>query len=246
MTEYIFISPHLDDAVLSCGAIIHTLTRQQHHSVEIWTLFAGDIPEGPLSPFAREIHERWNTGELAPQIRRAEDKLACERLGATARQLTYPDCIYRLRAGSDQPVIMKNEDLFSQENASQDPLIDEITQKLIKNIPSESILILPLGVGNHLDHLIARTAAEKLPHTRYYYADYPYSGEHPDEIPKKLPAMTECISFPMNNQTIAAWQYAVEAYTSQISTFWSSLSQMYQAIEDYAHSKIGNCLWKSN
>ena len=246
MTEYLILSPHLDDAVLSCGAIIYDLIHQQQHNVEIWTLFAGDPPDGSLSPFAHELHERWNTGDRAPLIRRAEDKLACERLGATPRHLTYPDCVYRLRTGSDQPLIMRNEDLFLHGFIAEIPLVEEITQKLQKNISANSILLLPLGVGNHIDHLITRAAGEKLSNSKYYYADFPYSGEHAEDIPLKIPKTATRIHYPVNNQAVAAWQYAVEAYTSQISTFWPSLNEMYQAIEYYSHSDIGNCLWKSD
>lgn len=244
MTEYIFISPHLDDAVLSCGAIIYYLIHQQHHTVEIWTIFAGDPPEGPLSPFAKQLHERWNTGGRAPIIRRAEDKIACNRLGATARHFAYPDCIYRFHPKTDQHLISKNDDLFGQISPEEIPLIEEIAQKLQKEIPPTSVLVLPLGVGGHIDHIITRQAAEKLSFVKYYCADFPYAGDHPEDIPQKLPAGAKSFRFPLNNQTLATWQYAVEAYSSQVSTFWPALSEMYQAIELYSHSEVGNCLWK--
>ncbi|MBA4379671.1 MAG: PIG-L family deacetylase, partial [Anaerolinea sp.] len=56
--RWIYISPHLDDAVLSCGGLIW----EQSHAgtqVEIWTVCTGDPPEGPLSPFAEVLHAEW-------------------------------------------------------------------------------------------------------------------------------------------------------------------------------------------
>jgi LmbE family N-acetylglucosaminyl deacetylase len=244
MTQYIFLSPHLDDAVLSCGAVIYDLIHQKHESVEIWTIFAGAPPEGPISTFAKQIHERWNTGDQADAKRRAEDDLACERLDATPRHLAYPDCIYRFHVHSDVHLIMNNDDLFGEVSPEEEPLINEIAHLLQKEIPPGSRIVLPLGVGSHIDHLITRQAAEKLSLEKYYYADFPYAGGHPEEIARKLPGGAKLHPFQVGKPGLTAWQYAAEAYTSQVSTFWSSLGRMYQAIQDYSRSELGHCLWK--
>ncbi len=244
MAEYIFLSPHLDDAVLSCGAIIYDLIHQHHKTVEIWTIFSGDIPGGPLSPFAAELHQRWNTGLEAPKTRRNEDELACSRLGSKPVYLMYPDCIYRQRQKSTKPLIEKNEDLFALNVTEESILVGELTDRLTKVLPEQSTLILPLGVGHHIDHLITRAVGENLPKSKYFYADFPYAGDRPEEIKSTLPSKAIRIPFPLNNQALSAWQYAVEAYTSQISSFWSTISEMYRAIESYAFSEMGNSLWK--
>jgi len=41
--HWIYLSPHLDDAVLSCGGIIWQQV-QSGHQVEIWTICAADPP----------------------------------------------------------------------------------------------------------------------------------------------------------------------------------------------------------
>jgi LmbE family N-acetylglucosaminyl deacetylase len=245
MEEYIFLSPHLDDAVLSCGAIIHELVQQHHTNVEIWTIFSGDIPPHPLSSFAAGLHQRWNTGMEAPRMRREEDELACGRLGVKSEYLMYPDCIYRLRQENGTPLIEKNEDLFSLRPSDESALINELAGKLKKLVPPDANLVLPLGIGNHIDHLVTRAAGEKLPNKIYFFADFPDSGDHPEKIQQTLPPSAHYHKFPVNNQALAAWQYAVEAYTSQISTFWSSMSAMYHAIESYSLSENGNCLWQA-
>src|SRR6185369_4067513 len=101
MTIHLFLSPHLDDAVLSCGATIHSLTRSGA-SVLILTVTAGQPPESlPESPLVRELHERWRTGENAPAARVEEDRKAVESLGAQVYHMDVPDCIYRTVMGSD-------------------------------------------------------------------------------------------------------------------------------------------------
>jgi LmbE family N-acetylglucosaminyl deacetylase len=49
--RWIYLSPHFDDAVLSCGGLIFEQARQGI-PIEIWTIFAGNPPPGPLSMFA--------------------------------------------------------------------------------------------------------------------------------------------------------------------------------------------------
>ena len=68
---WIYLSPHFDDAVLSCGGLIWEQVRRGER-VEIWTVCAGAIPPGPLSPFAAELHARWGTGMASVEARRAE------------------------------------------------------------------------------------------------------------------------------------------------------------------------------
>jgi Uncharacterized proteins, LmbE homologs len=245
MKKIIYLSPHLDDAVLSCGAILWEQVRQ-HKPVEVWTIFAGDPPSQTISPLAQEIHERWRTGAQAPTLRRAEDQLACERLNVTPVHLSFPDCIYRTRPGTDQPLIEKNEELFGPLPESQEALLQQLTAHLKKTLPQDSILVLPLVIGNHIDHQLTRKAGELLAPDCYYYADFPYAGDHPEELEARLPENSAVYHFPISNQALSTWQYAAEAYTSQISTFWPSLSGMYTAIDAYAKSAIGNCLWQSH
>jgi len=56
--DWVFLSPHLDDAVLSCGGFIFELI-QKGERVEICTICAGDPPPGELSPLAEMLHQRW-------------------------------------------------------------------------------------------------------------------------------------------------------------------------------------------
>ena len=69
--RWIYLSPHLDDIVLSCGGMVWQQV-QAGDVVEIWTIFSGDAPPGPLAGFAQELHARWQTGPEASAVRRAE------------------------------------------------------------------------------------------------------------------------------------------------------------------------------
>ncbi|MRR32548.1 PIG-L family deacetylase, partial [bacterium] len=103
--QWIYLSPHLDDAVLSCGGMIAE-QASGGDSIQIWTICAGAPPAGRLSPFARKLHQRWGTGRDAIKVRRLEDRAACQRLGAVSRHFPIPDCIYRQDPITGRPLIV--------------------------------------------------------------------------------------------------------------------------------------------
>ena len=53
---------------------------KQGEMVSIWTVCAGEPPLGDLSPFAKELHARWELGQNAPAQRRIEDKIPANAL----------------------------------------------------------------------------------------------------------------------------------------------------------------------
>src|SRR6185295_1884137 len=106
----IYLSPHLDDAVFSCGGMIHRHIRAGGRVVVV-TVCTGDPPPGLLSDFAESLHERWQAQAKAPAApaevvrqRRNEDLDALAALGAQAVHLDVPDCIYRLSPASGRPL----------------------------------------------------------------------------------------------------------------------------------------------
>ena len=59
--RWIYLSPHFDDAVLSCGGLIWEQT-QKGTQVEIWTINAGDPVDEPGSAMIARVHAMWQTG----------------------------------------------------------------------------------------------------------------------------------------------------------------------------------------
>jgi LmbE family N-acetylglucosaminyl deacetylase len=85
----VVLSTHLDDAVLSVGAWIHAQVRAGHR-VEVLTVL-GDDPDStePSSPWDRRVGFR-TQGEAA-RVRRDEDHMACELLGAMPTVFPWGD-----------------------------------------------------------------------------------------------------------------------------------------------------------
>ena len=94
--RWIYLSPHLDDAVLSAGGLIHDQAKSGI-PVEIWTFMSGYPPEGEFSQFAELQHHMWGfpSAEAAVSTRREEDERAAAIVGASAVHLDFLDCIYR-------------------------------------------------------------------------------------------------------------------------------------------------------
>jgi len=240
---YVFLSPHFDDAILSCGAFIRSLT-QRGANVTIMTVMGGNLPDPlPKSPLIEELHARWGVGENPIESRKAEDKRAASYLGALTAVITIPDCVYRAHDGV--ALYQTNESLFGAVHP-QDPahdlfFIDEVTtETFIKAV------YVPLGVGGHVDHILVRDAGIHLhdqhpPFEVWFYEEYPYSenAQKLAEAQDNFPRPIESVVHKQKPSYMRAKWEAIACYESQISTFWATLSDMKKSVE--AHMRvIGN------
>jgi LmbE family N-acetylglucosaminyl deacetylase len=242
----IYLSPHLDDAVFSCGGWIWEQTNQGQE-VEIWTICAGDPPLGPLSDLAAVLHHDWQLGVEAVQIRRQEDQQACRVLGAQPRYFSFRDCIYRTNP-SGEPLYQTVEDLFGGLDPRETGLIAEVSEQLAAELPLEVEVIAPLGIGNHVDHDMARKAASRLDRPVIYYADYPYARE--GEGQRILRFLEESPDWrahylEISEEGIAHWTKAALQYGSQISSFWSDSAQLEAEIRQFSEISGGIRLWET-
>lgn len=168
----VYVSPHLDDAVLSCGGGIAARVRRGE-SVLVATLAAGDAPRD-LSDLAQALHKQWGLGPDA-SARRAEDAHACRRLGADYWHGALPDCIYRMDPGNRVPLYRTLAEVYARPHPA-DTAFDAWRDQ-IRTLPPADTVVAPLGVGGHVDHRLVRRAAEDV-HGKslFYYEDFPYAS----------------------------------------------------------------------
>ena len=250
--EWIYLSPHLDDVALSCGGLVWE-QRRSGLAVSIWTVCAGDPPPGPLSPFAQSLHERWQVGVEAVELRRLEDIAACAVLGAAYRHMQVPDCIYRHGNVSREVLYTSESAIFGQLNPEEDVVVDQLCTELLEILPHEAALACPLALGGHVDHRLTRAVIEKVMQSRlhnsgldlWYYADYPYARNELQSLAdlNETPGWSMQV-YPVNADALHAWQRAVAAYTSQISTFWQDLNEMGADLQGYTSHSGGVRLWQ--
>jgi LmbE family N-acetylglucosaminyl deacetylase len=249
MSTSIYLSPHLDDAVLSCGALIHKQT-QAGEKVVVITVCAGNPPPGPLTPFTQSLHARWKlTAAEAVASRRTEDVRALQVLGAEPVYLWVPDCIYRT-SPAGEPVVKGEADLFGPLSPLDEPLVSQLATQIADLLPrwEPAQVYAPLSIGRHVDHQLTRRAAEQLGRPLIYVEDYPYAAKNSAEgdwggLTRGLAPQRQ----PVGEDGWAAHCRAVAAYASQISTFWPDEATMRQALRQHltlAEGVLGLKVWR--
>jgi LmbE family N-acetylglucosaminyl deacetylase len=169
-----FISPHFDDAVLSCSELIAAVTDGL-----VVTIFSGGPARvDPLPKWDRECG--FSAGDDVPGLRAAEDAAALACLGATGYGLGLWDAQYRTQTPYWIPEFAAR--LVREMNARRGPTAADIAV-LGKDLVSYKIAscVIPLGIS-HRDHRLAAQACLKLaklkPDIRWLvYEDLPYAVE---------------------------------------------------------------------
>lgn len=243
LMRWIFLSPHYDDAVFSCGGGIWEL-QNAGEEVEVWTICGGQPPQqAVLSPYVQQLHHRWGVGLEAVAQRKAEDAEALKRLGISGFSFSILDCIYRL-SGSGQPLYTSDEALFGELHDHDRALLEPLSEQIAQKIVCPSNLVCPLGVGNHVDHQLTRLAAEMSGVPLWYYAEIPYIFRHPD-WQKDFPLSGyQTHSIPISEVGFEYWLRSVLAYRSQLSTFWESEDNLYQTFSAYWQANPFLRLWQ--
>lgn len=236
--DWIYLAPHLDDVALSCGGLVWE-QAQAGDKVAIWTICAGDPPPGHLSPFAESLHNRWETGGMSMPRRRAEDELSCQRLGASLRHFSIPDCIYRRHPEDGAPLYASEEAIFGPLHTAEADLVASVWEDLVQHLAAGVQLVCPLALGGHVDHRLVRAAAGESGLAHWFYGDYPYV------LKERQAAGLEGVTYPVSLAGVMAWIDSVAAHQSQLSTFWPDLETMREAILDYCRQMGGVRLWKA-
>jgi LmbE family N-acetylglucosaminyl deacetylase len=166
MAETILVvSPHLDDAVLSVGGSIATWTAAGKR-VAIASVYTTGPPLGELAPSMRKFADY--------TTRRAEDAAACAVVGAQTHRLAQIERAFRkpYLTGWSFFATPASRDGFSRLGA-----VTRALDATLAKIAPDRILI-PLGVGNHVDHVEALVAATDATYARgwrdrvWFYEDF--------------------------------------------------------------------------
>lgn len=239
--RWIYISPHLDDAALSAGGLIHEQTRAGIQ-VEIWTVLCGFPPNEGLSPYAQLLHHGWGIASANELIRerRAEDERACQIVGAKPAYFDFLDCIYRRGKSGDW---LYNY-IFAPPHEDETDLPARIAGSISTRLQPTDQLVCQLGLGSHVDHVLVRRAVELLKRPLLYYADIPYLFKAPGELGPHTAGM-KAHAHTVGEAGLKSWQEAVAAYESQISSLFDDPEDMRSKIQKYWYENGGIRLWSS-
>jgi len=241
--RWIYISPHFDDAVLSCGGLIWEQT-QRGIPVEVWTVNAGIPQDGPISELIARVHASWKTGTPSEtvRLRQLEDQEAVKKVGAKSVHLSVIDAIYRQ---TNKGAFLYTNDVFDPVHPQDNRTIIETASQIGSRLEPKDRVLIPLGLGNHVDHIITRRAVEDLNRPVWYYADIPYFFSHADELAPSIKGL-KAKTFAISESGLAAWQAGIQAYGSQLPSLFGNLQNMLSQINEYYLSRNGMILWWKN
>ena len=143
----VFLSPHLDDAVLSCAGAI------RHHVV------LGD----------RVVVATVFSDGANASLRRDEDHAAVASLGAEAVHLGLLDAPERLGIARSHRALVEDADVREADVAAVRHAIHADVHGV-----HDARIYAPLGVGEHVDHRVVHAASCELPGA-VFYEDRPYA-----------------------------------------------------------------------
>jgi LmbE family N-acetylglucosaminyl deacetylase len=216
----VFLSPHADDAVWSCGGRIAALAAAGRR-VLLVTCFDGGTPPEP-GPTV----EPWRH-TLRPALRRGEDQLAARALGVERVSLGLIEAgLRRGRSGFHYPSL---EAVLGSPVADDGPLVPRLAEALRSWLRPEDRLHVPVAQGSHVDHVLVRRAAELLSSacSRDYYEEFPYppapvtSGLSPVLVPVSL----------------EPWVHAGLCYRSQVRALFGDRAGFREALAAWASER---------
>ncbi|MFJ7957778.1 PIG-L deacetylase family protein [Streptomyces sp. NPDC096319] len=189
------LSPHLDDAVLSCGALLGWAGRRA--PVTVASLFTEAAPP-PYTLSARQYLRQTGAVDAEELFaeRRAEDLAVLEALGVVPHHAGLVDGLFR-RLPAPRPGTARLARLLPElahvyptyrlhlargrVSARDAGTLRAVGEAIEALLPARSggLVLAPLGVGGHADHVLVRTAAERSGRRVVYYSDFPYNQNAP-------------------------------------------------------------------
>ncbi|MGZ3457714.1 MAG: PIG-L deacetylase family protein, partial [Archangium sp.] len=167
--ELVVLSPHFDDAALSVGGILARLSHRMRCDV--------------LNIFSRQSFQsglRVPPAEL-DRIALAEDELA-------ARCLGFRTQVLGLSGAQDRHALSLRATLgLTASEVSSNPVfrrdVATVVERLSGWLQGIPLVLAPLGVGGHLDHVVTMLAARQLARrdviartALWFYEDLPYAA----------------------------------------------------------------------
>lgn len=237
--QHVVLSPHLDDAALSCGGLIAAALARGERALVVTLCTAAPPPEGPFNAVAVEFHADWGLEAAAVMdTRLAEERLSMQRLAVDYYWADLLDAIYRV------PDAYYSRDTLFAEPTADDPLhaqLRELLAELRRRAPAARFYA-PLGVGSHVDHLVTLAAARAaaLP-ALSLYEDVPYVLQ-PGALEMRLEHAGQGLEprlEPFDAAALAVKIDSIDAYVSQVGELFGGSAPMAEAITRYTSGLAG-------
>jgi LmbE family N-acetylglucosaminyl deacetylase len=239
----IVLSPHLDDAVLSCGGLVATAVMLDV-PVTVVSIFTAPPSRLPPPPLACWFHTRCGLADDAMHTRKLEDHAALASLGAELRHLDLEECMYR-RGPAGDPVYATEREVFAGTSAREPTLMAQLAERIraIEEWGEADMVAAPLGIGGHVDHALTRDAtlacrgSKSAADTRTYllFEDVPYLlYRRCRGWQRRLPGNLRPSVLRLRSNAWAAKLDAIAAYSSQEQILWEDSNAWRADLSSYA------------
>jgi LmbE family N-acetylglucosaminyl deacetylase len=164
--DVLVVSPHFDDVPLSLGQSLTDGELSRARRVRVRVVFG-------RTNWTTRMHPTRGRTPLVSAWRRGEELLAAAHFGYTVRVQALEEVI--LRSGSMDPLSFRGS-----ETLEDHPLVDRVTAMIRLWSDLADVLLLPAGLGRHVDHRIVAAAGARAVRaglgTIAFYEDRPYTA----------------------------------------------------------------------
>ena len=260
--QHVYLSPHYDDAALSCGGSIHQQVQAGELVLVITICAAPPETNEPFSPYAQAMHRVWGDPLDVVATRQVEDQAAMQILGADYLRLKFTDCIYRGQPRIGEWYYNNDDQLFGDVHPADRSLAAEIVEAVLEMVPRDqkTTLFAPLTVGHHVDHQLAHAAARHLLSLGYklaFYEDYPYAdpvfaGRYTPTLETTLAGLPPPPLQPqlrlLSEANLTAKIDSIRAYESQMAMLFAGDTEMAELMRNYAlhvgQGQLADRVWR--
>jgi LmbE family N-acetylglucosaminyl deacetylase len=223
MKTILVLSAHLDDAAFSVGPLLVEL--QTRYRIIVATVFTKSV----LNPRGFALACQLDKGLAADvdymQLRREEDREWAEQMGVEIKHGPFPEAPHRGYRSA--------KGLFGK--ILQTDMIEAEIRVWLQDLSHANqpdVILLPLAIGNHVDHQLLRKTAEATvtdPLTLAYYCDQPYTAKTHAVAPAiRAGHLNPCHSLmvPISRDSIHRAIGSAFAYATQIPFQFGNINEM--------------------
>lgn len=242
-TPCLFLSPHLDDAILSAGGLISYLTNKTE--VKLVTIFTA-ANNGPHTLSGKRFLSLSGYSDAIKlfEDRKKEDIRVCKELNVEYRHLNFIDGLFRKRShaknyfirtlGKFIPEFIHSYPVYRLKRLSAKiALADNRLKnnlrlailKEVKKFKTKPVIFAPAAIGSHIDHMLIKSVCDELFPGTIYWSDFPY-----------VLKQTNAVQLPGKNSLV--WKYSHSLKARLISYYVSQVSAMFANGEIPAHKEI--------
>ena len=252
MGLHLFLSPHLDDAVLSCGGAMHRLALDGERVI-IVTAMAGE-PDEPLpdSPLLQVVRATWKDGQNPLPERRGEDAQAAVQVCAQVYHLALTESAFRKTlCGAGDWIALYPTDVSAIQgfNEADDARVILFETRL--PFAEVTTIYAPFGIDEHVDHQLVRdwalvlTGSHDAPALKFY-EEFPLARNRTAVQRAQgyyhlhLPAVAlESEVVALSSANLEAKLRAMRCYRSLQHVLWNDMTEMERLTRDYMNL-VGN------